>query len=215
MLPGLYSLGLLSMGVSAPASGAVHELQGAPTVQATATGALTTEVRLAAAAQAIATAQGHINAVLQAAAAGQVSASGNLEGTALQALAQAQSLAQATLTGIAAALQGVAAGQVTATAEFGSRIFRFPLAYADRSPAANLSGLWWAWFPSITALRNAAVAAGGAAGTGATTGPTGVFSVPAPANLSVGEDQGFGLISEEDNTPDDASRSWVNAFDVE
>lgn len=111
-------------------------------------------------------------------------------------------------------LAGAAAGGASASADLSvvSRSFEFTLYAVDGStPLASKSGLWWAWWPSIAAMRSAAP---DASGTGASTDASGVFRVGAPASLSVGTNQGFGIISDQDSTPDATEAAYVGSFDV-
>lgn len=195
-------------------SGGPIVLDGSAADVATASGALTTSVRLNAAAAAISSALANMNALLQGAASAQSSGSGNFGGAQLAALANAQANAAASLTGISAALAGVAQGEVAASGTMSDRIFRFQCVRQDMTLFASQTGLWYAWFPSIAALRAAAVSAGGSAGTGRSTDINGMFSVSAPVALSAGEDQGFGIVGNQDATADDVEVAYVGSFDV-
>jgi hypothetical protein len=77
--------------------------------------------------------------------------------------------------------------------------------------AANRSGLWWAWWPSVANVRTDAPAA---SGSGATTNASGLFEVNAPNYLSTSNDQGYGLISDQDSTPDASEVAYSGTFDV-
>lgn len=179
-----------------------------------ATGAITTGIRLGAAAQALSAAVANMNAALRAAASAQTSAAGNFGGAQLAALANAQANAQAALTGLGATLAGGGQAQATASGTMNDRIFRFQCVRQDMSLLANQTDLWFAWFPSIAALIAAAAAAGGASGTGRSTDSVGMFSAAAPNLLSVGEDQGFGIVGNQDATADDAEYAYAGSFDV-
>jgi hypothetical protein len=77
--------------------------------------------------------------------------------------------------------------------------------------AANKSGLWWSWWQTLAAVRSAAP---DASGTGVTTDANGVFTVNAPNFLQVGNDQGYGIISDQDLTPDASEVAFTGTFDV-
>lgn len=113
------------------------------------------------------------------------------------------------------ALAGDATGGASASADLSvvsSRQFTMTLYEADGvTLAANKTGLWWAWWDTLAHVRTAAA---NAAGTGATTDASGVFTVSAPSGLSPGADQGFGIISDQDATADTAEAAYVGSFDV-
>lgn len=189
-------------------------IEGNAIAQAVAQAALTTGIRLQAAAAAVALAMGHVNALLQGTAQGQATAIGQLGGTELAALAQVQATLTGLLTGVAAQLQVQATAEALAQASFNDRTFRIVGVRQDYTLMQNEGPFFYAWFPSIAAMRAAAIAAGGASGEGFSFDSNGILQLPAPGALSPGEDQGFGVVSEQDATPDDAERAYVGAFDV-
>lgn len=115
----------------------------------------------------------------------------------------------------AVALAGSATAGASASAGLtvvGSRQFSMTLYEADGvTLAASNTGLWWAWWSSIANMRSAAP---DASGTGASTDGSGVITLTAPSGLSVGADQGFGVISNQDATADGAELAYVGSFDV-
>jgi hypothetical protein len=108
------------------------------------------------------------------------------------------------------ALHGHAVDSITLT---GIRFFSFALKGVDGvTPAASLTGLKWVWWPTIAAMF--AGSAADAHGSGATTDGSGVFTAEAPSGLSAGTNQGFGVISNQDATPDSTEAAYVGSFDV-
>ncbi len=94
----------------------------------------------------------------------------------------------------------------------GTRQFSFTLYGTDGvTPVASRTGLWWAWWDTIAHVRTAAA---NAEGTGAATDASGVFTVTAPSGLSPGNNQGFGIVSDQDSTPDATEAAYVGSFDV-
>jgi len=111
---------------------------------------------------------------------------------------------------LAGAAAGGAAASGALTVE--SRRFEFTLYQVDgATPLANKTGLWWAWWDVLADVRSTAP---DASGTGATTDASGVFSVVAPSALSAGVNQGFGIISDQDATPDATEAAYVGSFDA-
>jgi hypothetical protein len=77
--------------------------------------------------------------------------------------------------------------------------------------AASKTGLWWAWWSTVAKVRTDAAEAGG---TGDSTDPSGVFDVPAPSSLFSGNNQGYGIVSDQDATPDSSEAVYTGTFDV-
>jgi hypothetical protein len=92
------------------------------------------------------------------------------------------------------------------------REFEVTLYEADGTTlATSKTGLWWAWWSTVAAVRSGVA---DASGTGATTDGSGVFTVNAPNYLTVGTNQGFGIISDQDATPDSTEAAYTGTFDV-
>lgn len=116
----------------------------------------------------------------------------------------------ATSLSVADAAHSHAAENVTLSTS--SRQFSFTLYGTDGvTPVASRTGLWWAWWDTIAHMRTQAA---DASGTGASTDGSGVFTVTAPGGLSVGTNQGFGIVSDQDSTPDATEAAYVGSFDV-
>jgi hypothetical protein len=103
-----------------------------------------------------------------------------------------------------------AAGTMTMTGT--SRQFQITLYQEDgATPLAGRTGLWYAWWPSIAAAQTQAASI---YGTGASTNGSGQITFAAPSALSIGNNQGYGVISDQDATPDSAEIAYVGSFDV-
>jgi len=104
---------------------------------------------------------------------------------------------------------------LSAAATTTQRRFQFQLSIAQANgnivSGAGTTSLWWAWWPSITSMRTEAAAA---SGTGASIDGSGVFAVSAPATLSVGDNQGILIVSNQDGTPDTAELTFVGPVTV-
>ena len=93
-----------------------------------------------------------------------------------------------------------------------SRQFSLTLYQEDGvTPLAGRANLWYAWWPSIADARTAAASI---YGTGASTNGSGQITFSAPSGLSVGNNQGYGVISDQDATADAAEIAYVGSFDV-
>jgi hypothetical protein len=77
--------------------------------------------------------------------------------------------------------------------------------------AAGKTGLWWSWWASVAAVRTSPP---DASGSGATTNGSGVITLNAPNFLQIGNDQGYGIISDQDSTPDATEVAYTGTFDV-
>lgn len=92
------------------------------------------------------------------------------------------------------------------------RLFQMTLYNADgTTPAANKTDLWWGWWPTLASVRTDPPTA---SGTGQSTNASGVFTVNAPSYLAVGDDQGYGIISDQDATPDASEVAYAGTFNV-
>lgn len=92
------------------------------------------------------------------------------------------------------------------------RQFQMTLFQSDgTTPAASKTGLWWAWW---TAVSNVRTTAPDASGSDAVTDVNGVFTANAPNILTAAVDQGFGIIADQDATPDATEASYTGTFDV-
>lgn len=92
------------------------------------------------------------------------------------------------------------------------KFFRMTMFAADGvTPMASKTGLWWAWWSSLAAVRTAVA---DAAGTGAATDGSGQFQVSAPFGLSAGDNQGYGIVSDQDASPDAAEVVYAGTFNV-
>jgi hypothetical protein len=102
------------------------------------------------------------------------------------------------------------AGTMTMTGT--SRQFQITLYQEDgATPLAGRTGLWYAWWPSIAAAQTQAATI---YGTGASTNGSGQITFAAPSALTIGNNQGYGVISDQDATPDSAEIAYVGSFDV-
>lgn len=104
---------------------------------------------------------------------------------------------------------GLPIGAPAATVQ---RQFSMTLYLSDGiTPAANKTGLWYAWWQSLANVRTAAP---DVQGTGVSTNGSGVITFNAPNFLQIGNDQGYGIISDQDSTPDASEVAYTGTFDV-
>lgn len=108
----------------------------------------------------------------------------------------------------------VAAIAASGTAAFTgiTRQFQMTFYQEDRStPAAGVTGIHGAWWPSIAASRTQAPSV---SWTGLSTNGSGQVTMAAASGLSIGTNQGFGYLSNQDATPDSSEVAYIGSFDV-